>query len=139
MDIFGQRGLSYNITGGLKMCDCYVCKEPIMDFEKTVTEVVNKEKYIIHNRPGCKDIWDDIRFSPNRCFVCNKITDNLDIIRDNYIIICSEECKNKIHVKLKYLIFNCEKCGYGFVSIGKRGRCPDCGHITKNSVGQMFR
>ena len=78
------------------MCNCYICKEPILDFEKTIEETVDGKKYIIHNRPGCKHIWLDIKHSPGNCEICGKETNNLDLINDNYYIVCEGKCTDKI-------------------------------------------
>ena len=69
------------------MTHCYICKEPIEFFEKAI----HSGKYAIHNRPGCRDIWNKIKSNPDTCVKCGKNTTNLEIVKGQFCIIC-EDC-----------------------------------------------
>ena len=66
---------------------CYICKEPILDFEKTIEE----SGFVIHNRPGCIGIWNVIKSDPDTCVECGENTTNLEVVEGQFCIIC-ENC-----------------------------------------------
>ena len=82
------------------MTECYVCKEPIVWFEKIIEAKINGEFIVVHNRPGCRDVWNDIKDSPNRCVICKKECHNLDFINGYYFIVCEGRCTDKLKDKL---------------------------------------
>ncbi len=79
---------------------CAVCEEGIYNWEKTIVEEVEGEEFLIHNRPGCKDIWDKIRKNPRKCMVCGNRTRNMIYFAGAYFIVCEGKCKDALKEKL---------------------------------------
>jgi len=75
---------------------CSICGESIYSFENVIKAKIDGHEYIIHNRPGCRDVWEDIKHSPDKCFICGRKTDNLVYIPPSYYIVCKNECEESL-------------------------------------------
>ena len=80
---------------------CAVCKEKIYTWEKMIDTVVDGERLLVHNRPGCRDIWNEIGNHPRICTICGNRTKNLVHFNGGYFIVCIGECTERLKNKVK--------------------------------------
>ena len=62
---------------------------------------VNSHIYIVHNRPGCRDVWEDIKHNPDKCFICKHATQNLVYIPPSYYIVCEGDCEETLRENME--------------------------------------